>query len=182
MIVNRRKEVVPRGCIGEIVLGGIAVADGYVGAAKSRENSFYRAGKRSDGMLYRTGDLGRWREDGELMFHGRVDRQIKVRGFRVEPGEIEAACCRHQQVSAAAVLALRNERGAVELMACVVPRRAGTVTADEVKSQVARLLPMHMVPSRVVVARAIPLNQNGKVNYIQLVSDVGKVGRQSKAE
>ncbi|HEX7239909.1 MAG TPA: amino acid adenylation domain-containing protein, partial [Longimicrobiaceae bacterium] len=147
---------VPAGVPGEVFVGGPAVARGYLGrpeltAERFVPDPFGLAGSR----MYRVMDRVRWRADGVLEYFGRTDLQVKVRGFRIEPGEVEAALLRHTAVREAAVVARDGS-----LVGYVV----GTATAGELREWLGRRLPEHMVPSAVVVLDAFPLSPNGKID------------------
>ncbi|HET7232355.1 MAG TPA: amino acid adenylation domain-containing protein [Longimicrobium sp.] len=175
------------GIPGELYTGGDGVAHGYVNRPALTAERFVpdpfsgRAGAR----LYRSGDRVRWNERGELEFIGRLDEQVKVRGFRIEPGEVEAALATHPAVRAAAVVARDDGRGK-QLVAYVVTagnREQGTgnsgqgtedggerdgIDAAALRAHVASLLPPYMVPAAFVRIDAIPLNPNGKLDRAAL--------------
>ncbi len=151
---------VPSGLAGEVYVGGPGVARGYLGRPHLTAERFVpdpfppTPGER----LYRTGDLARRRSDGTLEYLGRIDHQVKVRGFRVEPGEIEAVIAAHPRIAEAAV-ALRDDR----LVAYVVPRDAMPGVA-ELQEHAANSLPSYMIPAAFVQLDRLPLTANGKVD------------------
>ncbi len=160
----------PLGAMGELHAGGDGLARGYAGRPDLTAAAFVpdaaAALRGAPGArLYRTGDLARHLADGRLEFLGRVDRQVKLRGFRIEPGEIEAALASHPGVRQAAVLA-RRERGDLRLVAYV--ETAGPAGPAELRAHLRRRLPEHMVPSLIVALAALPLTANGKVDRAAL--------------
>jgi acyl carrier protein len=114
--------------------------------------------------MFRVMDRARWRPDGELEYLGRVDRQIKVRGFRVEPGEIEAALERHGRVREAVVVAREDVPGDVRLVAYVVPEEGGEPTGAELRAHLAGWLPDYMLPAAFVPMERLPLGVGGKTD------------------
>jgi acyl-coenzyme A synthetase/AMP-(fatty) acid ligase/acyl carrier protein len=154
---------VPRGSIGELQVGGAQVARGYVGSPGLTADRFRPDPRRPGARLYRTGDLARVGADGELEFLGRADRQVKVRGIRVEPGELEAALRSHPLVRHAAAVA---EGG--RLIAFVVCD--GGVPGD-LETFLSRRLPAHLVPATVRALEVLPANANGKIDYLALARD-----------
>lgn len=155
-------EPVPVGVVGELYAGGVAVARGYVGRPRATAERFLpdpfgAAGSR----MYRTGDIARLRANGDIDFLGRRDAQVKVRGYRVEPGEIETLLCRHPAVAEAAVV-VRGEGEERRLVAFYVP--AGTVTHDELRAHVQRQLPDYMIPAAFVPLPSLPTTPSGKVD------------------
>jgi acyl-coenzyme A synthetase/AMP-(fatty) acid ligase/aryl carrier-like protein len=160
---------VPIGVVGELYIGGIGVGRGYVNDPDRTAASFIADpfGIRPGARLYRTRDLARRRADGNLDFLGRTDQVIKLRGFRIEPGEIEAALSRHPAISAAAVVAREHPGGERVLVAYIVAKEH-EVAADELRQFVAERVPQYMVPSMFCPIDELPLNANGKLDAKQL--------------
>jgi amino acid adenylation domain-containing protein len=159
---------VPVGVVGELYIGGVGVGvgRGYLGDPERTAAAFVPDpfGSRPGARLYRTRDLARRRADGRLDFLGRVDAMIKLRGFRIEPGEIEAALGRHPAVGAAAVLARAHPSGDRVLVAYVVARAGAPPSIEELRRFLGERLPPYMVPSVVMFVEALPLTANGKLD------------------
>jgi amino acid adenylation domain-containing protein len=164
-VVDRCLRLVPRGVVGELFLGGSGVARGYLGRSRLTASRFLPDpfGTEPGARLYRTGDLVRRRPDGTLAFVGRVDRQVKVSGHRIEPAEIEAELLRHPAVAQVAVEL--TDRGV--LAAYVVP---GGAPPDDalLRAHLRTVLPAHLVPSSFVTLAALPLTSNGKLDRKRL--------------
>lgn len=160
---------VPVGVPGELFVAGDGVARGYVRrpdltAERFIPNPFDPSG----GRMYRTGDRVRWREDGQIEFLGRTDQQIKLRGYRIELAEIEAALLNCSGVGQAAVIMHSDARGEKRLVAYVVPAPGHKLNADELRGPLSHRLPSYMVPAFIKVLPSLPLNSNGKLDRRKL--------------
>ena len=158
---------VPLGAAGEICIGGAGVARGYRGLPDETRARFVQAGA-DGGRIYRSGDLGRLNAEGNLEFLGRADRQVKLRGLRVEPGEIESALLRDENVRAAACVVRENASGDRQLVACVVPRNKAFLNEERLCSQLRAWLPAWMAPSAIETLVDLPRLPSGKVNLESL--------------
>jgi natural product biosynthesis luciferase-like monooxygenase protein len=166
-ILDRRLEPVRPGTPGELIIGGDGVVRGYLGRPELTAERFvadpFAAGRR----VYRTGDIARQRDDGTIDFLGRIDNQIKIRGYRVELGEIEAALLRHADVREAVVVPRESDG-----VACLVAYYAGTPgldrKIDELRRQLREMLPDFMVPAHFVRLDALPRTPNGKIDRMAL--------------
>jgi non-ribosomal peptide synthase protein (TIGR01720 family) len=160
-VLDGAGELCPVGVSGELYIGGAGVARGYINRQELTAEKFVpdAFGTQPGARLYRTGDVVRWREDGQLDFLGRQDAQVKLRGHRIELGEIESALSTHAGVGQCAVT-VADIAGTQMLVAYV----AGGVEVVELREHVARQLPSYMVPQRVVKLDALPLTTNGKID------------------
>ncbi|WFR71014.1 non-ribosomal peptide synthetase [Prescottella defluvii] len=164
-LLDRWLRPVPVGVVGEIYAGGPQVARGYGRRAGLTAARFVADPFGSDGArLYRSGDLARWDADGRLVFLGRSDFQVQVRGFRVEPGEIEWALAQCPGVAHAVAVPHRAEGEPVRLAAYVVPEPAVVLDPQSVREHVGGVLAPYMMPAAVMVLDHLPLTVNGKVD------------------
>ncbi|MEV5412742.1 amino acid adenylation domain-containing protein [Thermopolyspora sp. NPDC052614] len=165
-VLDERLRPVPVGVPGEICIGGVGVARGYLGHPDLTADRFVPDPYGPPGSrLYRSGDLGRWLPGGVLDFLGRIDGQMKIRGYRVEPGEIQAAVREHPDVRDCVVAA--RQSGLVAYVVLVPGRR---LDAAALREHLAEHLPDHMIPSAFVAIDRIPLTANGKVDSRALPS------------
>nr|BAV57443.1 NRPS (C-A-PCP-TE) [Streptomyces sp. SANK 60404] len=174
---------VPVGVPGELYVAGTGLARGYLGRPDLTADRFLpdpfaqRPGER----MYRTGDVVRWRPDGNLEFLGRADRQVKIRGLRIELGEVEHALTSHPLVRQGVVTVQHAGTPQARLVAYVVGEsagdRTGGVDGERVRQDLADRLPLHMVPAVIVVLDALPLTANGKVDQKRLPEPSGATGQ-----
>ncbi|MDT0382144.1 amino acid adenylation domain-containing protein [Streptomyces sp. DSM 42041] len=169
-VLGADMEAVPPGAHGEIYISGRGVARGYL--TDGADHTRFRPDPHADHTgtrTYRTGDLGGWTPDGNLVIAGRADRQIKIRGFRVEPAEIEATLSSHEAVADTAVKA-HSRRGELELAAYYVPapEKAATISARELRTFAADRLPSYMVPASFTRLTEMPVKTNGKADLAAL--------------
>lgn len=165
-ILNDAMQACAVGEEGEIVIGGLGVANGYLERPELTSERFVRDpfSKDASARLYRTGDLGRWLADGTLEHLGRLDFQVKVRGYRIELGEIEARLALQPNVGRAVVVAREDAPGDVRLVAYVVPQAGKALVTSGFRDALRRDLPEYMLPQHVVQLDALPLLPNGKID------------------
>ncbi|MGD1094659.1 MAG: amino acid adenylation domain-containing protein [Bryobacteraceae bacterium] len=160
LILDSNLSLVPANVPGELYIGGAGVARGYLRRPELTSERFISHPDKPEARIYRTGDVARWLPDGTLEYLGRADNQVKVRGFRIEPEEIEAALLKHPDVRAAAVRSWSDASGGMSLAAYVI---AGAKNLD-LRAFLKQKLPDYMIPSRVVLLDALPLTPNGKID------------------
>jgi amino acid adenylation domain-containing protein len=185
LILSRGLEAMPQRARGEIHISGVGLARGYLNrpdltAEKFIPNPF---GKSAGARLYKTGDLASYREDGKIDYIGRADQQVKVRGARVEMGEIEDVFRKHEAISDVAVDIVKDDKGQNQLAAYVVLKPEASLSASELRQAARSKLPDFMTPQRIIKLDAIPLTVNGKVDRQALSVALKSAGHESeKAE
>ncbi|HEX5223219.1 MAG TPA: amino acid adenylation domain-containing protein, partial [Verrucomicrobiae bacterium] len=162
LILDASLNEVPVGETGELYIGGAGVARGYRNRAELTAEKFIPHPTKTSERLYRTGDLARWRPDGNVEFVGREDQQIKIRGYRVELPEIEAALLEHPGVKDAVVTVREDAPGQKRLAAYCVSRTPGS--ASDLREYLKQKLPSHMIPAAFVLLESLPLSPGGKVD------------------
>ncbi len=165
-ILDSDRQLVPIGVDGEIYVGGDGVALGYWKRDELTADCFIKSPYAEGGLLYRTGDLGCWLPDGNVAFKGRIDNQVKVRGYRVEPTEVAQILKEHSHVSDSMVIAHKDPSGDTQLLAYIVSD--GTLDSAHMNSYLMDHLPSYMLPSFYIFLTEFPLTVNGKVDRSSL--------------
>jgi amino acid adenylation domain-containing protein len=175
-VLDQRLRPAPIGLRGELFIGGDGVARGYLNRSELTAERFLADPFSSvpRARMYRTGDVARLRPDGSLQILGRVDDQIKIRGRRVEPGEIEAVLHAHETVQAAVVVARPVSDGDLRLVACVVPKVESRIIVSDIRTYLRGRLPEVMIPSAFAILEQLPRTPNGKVDRraLSMVTEV----------
>jgi acyl carrier protein len=169
-IVDEQLQRVPDGRPGELLIGGRGVARGYLNAPELTAERFLPDSFSGDphGRLYRTGDVGRILPDGQIVFMGRIDDQIKMMGHRIEPQEIITVLNRHPEIEASFVCACSDSSGNRRLVAYIVPARHASPKPADVRSFLSSHLPAHMLPSTFVQLAQLPVSARGKLDRAAL--------------
>jgi amino acid adenylation domain-containing protein len=167
-VLDSKMQPVPLGTPGELYMGGSGLACGYLNLPELTDLRFVENPFEAGSRLFKTGDLCRALPGGNLEYLGRMDQQVKIRGCRIEPAEVEAALKMHAGVREAIVGGRENELGEQQLVAWVVPERAGFVTSTELRRVLEQSLPDYAVPSQFVFLAAFPRLPNNKVNRREL--------------
>lgn len=180
-VLDSELRPVPAGAVGEIGIAGAGVAIGYRNLAQETADRFVAWGLSHVGpeRLYRTGDQGRINESGQLEYLGRVDRQVKIAGIRVELGEVEAALHRQGSVRQAAVVAIDRGDGRQHLAAVVVPQNAEGFDRFALQKDLRRDLPPPAIPSLIIVSRDLPLTPAGKTDY-KLIAETTRTASEAE--
>ncbi|HEY7414192.1 MAG TPA: amino acid adenylation domain-containing protein [Ktedonobacteraceae bacterium] len=165
-VVSRQGQLAPVGVVGELYVGGAGLARGYLSRPESTAEKFvpHPFSEQGGERLYRTGDLVRWLADGSLEFVGRQDGQVKLRGFRVELGEVEVVLSQHPALEKVVVLVREGESAEKRLIAYLVARGEQKPTSSELRRYLQEKLPDYMVPAVYVFLEAFPLTPNGKLD------------------
>ncbi|MFG1690509.1 amino acid adenylation domain-containing protein, partial [Nonomuraea sp. NPDC049269] len=174
-VLDSHLNPVPAGVPGELFVGGLGLARGYHGRPALTAERFVADPHAGDGSrLYRTGDLATWRPDGQLDFLGRTDHQVKIRGHRIEPGEIQHALTGHPNIAAALVAPFGQDTDR-RLVAYLVPAASvdGTPATDDLRAYLAAGLPDYMIPSVFIELAAFPLSPSGKIDRAALPAPDG---------
>lgn len=171
-ILDDDLNVLPKGVIGELFIGGECLASGYFNEPKLTSEKFIDSPFCAGGKIYRTGDLARFFDDGNIELIGRKDHQIKIRGFRIELGEIESQLIKYPGIKDLAVLIDKNQLGEKYISAFYTSQN--DIDAELIKEAVRKELPEYMVPSYIIRVEQIPITANGKVDrtsLLKLISD-----------
>lgn len=170
-VLDEALQLVPTGAAGELYIGGAGVARGYLHRSQLNQERFVEDPFAGDGSrMYRTGDRVRWHDDGNLAFIERIDRQLKIRGHRIEPGEIESQLLHLPDIGHAAVTAHTDLDHRTTLVAYVVPSADAALDSDKVRAALAPRLPEYMIPSRIIPLDSMPLLPSGKLDRRALPS------------
>ncbi|MGB8987725.1 MAG: amino acid adenylation domain-containing protein, partial [Candidatus Sulfotelmatobacter sp.] len=165
-IVDEELKLVSDGTPGELLIGGAGVGRGYLNLPELTAQQFIADpfSSKAGARLYRSGDLARKLPDGGIAFMGRKDEQIKIRGYRVEPGEITAALNRHPAINSSCVAAHEHDSGEMRMAAYIVPAPGAVLTSVQLRSFLGESLPDYMVPATFVKLKCLPMTANGKLD------------------
>ena len=174
LVLNEDKKLVPLGAIGELYIGGEAVASGYLNQEVQTKRAFVNYQFTQDKLvrLYKSGDLVRYHHDGVLEYIGRSDSQVKIRGFRIEPGEIEKHILDCHLINNCVVSVSQVGQSDKRLVAYIVATESTDLSDSQLKTSLLKLLadslPEYMIPSAIVILKSIPLTNNGKIDWKSL--------------
>lgn len=165
-VLDSWSRMVPVGVTGELCIGGDGLARGYLGRPELTAEKFvpHPYGRKPGARLYRTGDMVRYQSDGNIEFLKRIDQQVKVRGFRVELGEIESSLNQYSAIAESVVVDRKDASNNTQLIAYVVPREGAEPASSEIYAFLQEKLPAYMIPSAFIMIKELPLTPNGKVD------------------
>jgi len=169
-VINQKNKMQPIGVPGELIITGVNLARGYLNSSELTRAKFFDL-KTPDGNItraYKTGDIAQWEKNGEISFTGRVDNQIKIRGHRIELGDIESKILEHQKVNETAVIVSETDPENKFLIAYIVPKNTETNITATVSDFLIKTLPSHMVPTHIVEIESMPLTTSGKIDRRRL--------------
>ncbi|NOQ24319.1 MAG: amino acid adenylation domain-containing protein, partial [Bacteroidales bacterium] len=172
-VVDNNLKLVPKGVVGELLIGGDGLSRGYLGREELTKEKFIKNPYKPEERLYRSGDLVKMLSDGDLEYHGRIDDQVQLRGFRIELGEIESVLLKHENIKESVVLAIEKNN---EKYLCAYVVSKEEFSHEELRAYMSAQLPDYMLPSYFVELESLPLNANGKVNRKALPSPEIKAG------
>ncbi|HDR4595085.1 TPA: AMP-binding protein, partial [Bacillus cereus] len=161
-VLDKEGNPVPSGIPGELYIGGAGIARGYLNRPDQTDNAFVPDPFEQNGRLYKTGDLVKWHRDQTIEYLGRLDKQVKIRGMRIEPGEITAKLVELDEIENGYVLAHHDEEGQVNLCAYIVWKKESE--PEKIRRKLAQTLPEYMIPVHFMTIDELPLTPNGKVN------------------
>jgi acyl carrier protein len=168
----------PKGIAGEICIGGKGLARGYLNRPELTAEKFVVDPFRQGERIYRTGDTGRWTNEGKIEFLGRRDAQVKIRGYRIEPGEVEAALVACSGIAQAVVMATPDEKNELQLVAWITAN--GPVDLSQLREQLNRYIPAYMIPAQIIPLDQFPVTRNGKIDRAALeMPGAMETGRQT---
>ena len=170
ILLDESDRLVPFGSIGEICISGICLSKGYLNRAELTAEKFKNHPYKAHEQIYRTGDLGRWREDGDLEYHGRIDEQVKIRGYRIELGEIEHVLTGISNIGQVIVIARVLKEGTEKEL---IAYYTGKASAEDLRVYLQSKIPHYMIPGYYVQLDKIPLTHNGKVDRKKLPDPEG---------
>ncbi len=171
-VLGEARELLPAGTVGELYIGGDGLARGYLNRVQLTQDRFVPNpfSSNTGARLYRTGDYARYLPDGNMEFIGRVDEQIKIRGFRVELEEIEKAICNYSNVADSLVTAYQNDNENKFIVAYILCNKSDEKITDKLRAYLDTKLPEYMVPACIIVLDSFPLTPNGKIDKKALPS------------
>jgi amino acid adenylation domain-containing protein len=165
-ILNEYQQLMPKGVAGEICIGGKGLARGYLNRPELTAEKFVADPFQPGECIYRTGDTGRWTDEGKIEFLGRKDAQVKIRGYRIEPGEVETALAACSGIAQAVVMATPDEKNELQLVAWITTN--APVDPSQLRTELIRHIPAYMAPAHIIPLAQFPVTRNGKIDRAAL--------------